>query len=91
MLSYKHKIRRYYETSAADLITDAMDYYEITQQDLANQLAVSQKNISDILNHKQYINEALALRIQQVLGISSKLLLALDSDYKLHRGMYRDA
>lgn len=90
MLHRENKIRRYHETSAADLIADVMDYYEITQQDLASRLGVSQKNISDILNRKRYINEVLALRIQKVMGISSKLLLALDSDYKLHLAMRSD-
>lgn len=58
--------------------------YMLTQKDLANRIGVSQKNISDILNRKRYLNEVLALRIEKVMGISSKLLLSLDSNYRLN-------
>ncbi|KRM49250.1 hypothetical protein FC58_GL000043 [Limosilactobacillus vaginalis DSM 5837 = ATCC 49540] len=60
-----------------------MGYYGITQSDLAKRIGVSQKNISDILNRKRYLTEILALRIEKVMGIPSKLLLSLDSNYKL--------
>lgn len=60
-----------------------MDYYDITQADLAECIGVSKKNISDILNRKRYLTEVLVIRIEKVMGISSKLLLSLDSNYKL--------
>jgi addiction module HigA family antidote len=60
-----------------------MGYYGITESDLAKRIGVSQKNISDILNWKRYLTEILALRIEKVMGIPSKLLLSLDSNYKL--------
>ncbi|WP_302118268.1 transcriptional regulator [uncultured Limosilactobacillus sp.] len=83
MLHRENRIKKYYLSSAADLIKETMDYYSITQSDLADRLGVSQKNISDILNRKCFLNEVVALRIEKVMGISSELLLALDSNYKL--------
>ena len=83
MLHRENRIKKYHLSSAADLIKETMDYYSITQSDLADRLGVSQKNISDILNRKRFLNEVVALRIEKVMGISSELLLALDSNYKL--------
>ena len=84
MLHRENKIKQYHTSSAADLLKEVMNYYDITQADLAKRMGVSQKNISDILNHKRYLTAVLAIRIEKVMGISSKLLLSLDSNYKLH-------
>lgn len=83
MLHRENQIKQYHTSSAADLLKEVMDYYDITQADLAERIGVSQKNISDILNRKRYLTEVLAIRIEKVMGISSKLLLSLDSNYKL--------
>ncbi|MEE8824554.1 hypothetical protein LASUN_22410 [Lentilactobacillus sunkii] len=85
MLHRENPIRQYHTSSAADLIKETMDVYHITQTDLAGRLGVSQKHISEILQRKRFINEVLALRIEKVMGISSQLLLNLDSSFKLRR------
>lgn len=90
MLHRENKIRKYHTSSAADLLQEVMDYYNITQQDLATRIGVTQKNISDILNRKRYLNEVLALRIEKVMGISSELLLSLDANYKLQKAKDND-
>lgn len=82
MLHRENGIRKYHTSSAADLIKEVMDHYDITQADLADRIGVTQKNVSDILNKKRYLTEILALRIEEVMGISSQLLLSLDSNYK---------
>lgn len=91
MLHRENKIRKYHTNSAADLLREVMEYYNITQQDLADRIGVSQKNISDILNRKRYLTEVLALRIEKVMGISSELLLSLDANYKLQQAKDTDA
>lgn len=83
MLHRENQIKQYHTSSATDLLKEVMDYYDITQADLAERIGVSQKNISDILNRKRYLTEVLVIRIEKVMGISSKLLLSLDSNYKL--------
>lgn len=88
MLHRENKIRQYHTSSAADLMKETMEFYQITQTDLADRLGVSQKNISDILKRKRFINEVLALRIETVMGISSQLLLNLDVNFKLHQAKH---
>lgn len=83
LLHRENQTKQYHTSSAADLLKEVMDYYDITQADLAERIGVSQKNISDILNRKRYLTEVLVIRIEKVMGISSKLLLSLDSNYKL--------
>lgn len=83
LLHRENQIKQYHTSSATDLLKEVMDYYDITQADLAERIGVSQKNISDILNRKRYLTEVLVIRIEKVMGISSKLLLSLDSNYKL--------
>jgi len=85
MLHRENKIRQYHTSSAADLIKETMEFYQITQTDLADRLGVSQKNISEILTRKRFVNEVVALRIETVMGISSSLLLDLDANFKLRR------
>lgn len=85
MLHRENKIIHYHTSSAADLLKEVMEYYDITQEDLAQRIGVSQKNISDILNRKRFLTEILALRIEKVMGISSKLLLFLDTNYKIQQ------
>lgn len=43
MLHRENRIKKYHPSSAADLIKETMDYYSITQSDLADRLGVSQK------------------------------------------------
>ncbi|WP_251545379.1 helix-turn-helix transcriptional regulator [Limosilactobacillus caecicola] len=85
MLHRENNIRTYHTSSAADLLQEVMDFYNITQQDLADRIGTTQKHISDILNRKRYLNEVLALSIEKVMGISSELLLSLDANYKLQK------
>ena len=86
MLHRENRIKQYHTSSAADLLKEVMGYYGITQSDLAKRIGVSQKNISDILNRKRYLTEILALRIEKVMGIPSKLLLSLDSKLNKEKG-----
>lgn len=84
MLHRENKIKAYHTTSAADLLKETMAYYGITQADLASRIGVSQKNVSDILNHKRYLTPTLVMRIEIVTGISGQLLLTLDDNYNLN-------
>lgn len=83
MLHKKNKIKVFYPSSAADLIQETMDYYGITQEDLANRIGVSQSYISELLNRKRYLNQDTAFKVEKVLGISSHLLLQMDANYEL--------
>lgn len=85
MLHRENEIVHYHTSSAADLLREVMEHYHVTQEDLAERIGVSQKNVSDILNRKRYLTAAVALRVEKVTGISSQLLLQLDVNYRLHQ------
>lgn len=85
MLHRENRVRGYYTSSAADLLKEVMSFYKISQGALAKKLGVSQKDISDLLNHRRYLNAPLASRLENVTGVSSQLLLALDANYQLHK------
>ena len=55
MLHKENAIREYHDSSAADLLQEIMDYYSISQDDLAKRIGTSQKNISDILHRKRFL------------------------------------
>lgn len=84
MLHRENKIKKYHTASAADLLKETMEYHHLTRTELANKLNVSQKTVDDILNRNKYLDEPLALRVEKALGISSKLLLSLDENYRSH-------
>lgn len=84
MLHHENKIQKYHVTSAADLLKETMEYHHLTQAELANKLNVSQRTVDEILNRKKYLDKPLALRVEKVLEISSKLLLSLDRNYRSH-------
>lgn len=85
MLHRENKIGDFTNSSAADLLQETLDYYHITQSDFAARIGVSQKNVSDILHRKRYLTPQLAVRVEAVTGISSRLLLSLDANYRLHQ------
>lgn len=85
MLNRKNKIQASQTTSAADLLKETMAAFNITQADLAKRLDISQKSVSQILNRKAFVNEKTALKLQEVLGISSSLLLNLDINFNLEK------
>lgn len=43
MLHRENQIKQYHTSSAADLLKEVMDYYDITQADLAERIGVSKK------------------------------------------------
>jgi antitoxin HigA-1 len=50
MLHRENSIRQYHTSSAADLIKETMDFYQITQTDLAARLGVVRKTFQIFLN-----------------------------------------
>lgn len=68
MLHRENRIKEYNSSLAADLLKEVMKFYGITQENLAHRIGVRQKNISDILNRKRYLNEILAYRIEKVMS-----------------------
>ncbi|UWP76165.1 helix-turn-helix transcriptional regulator [Lacticaseibacillus paracasei] len=70
-------------TSAADMIKEILDNFHITQVDFAERIGISQKHLSKVLNHKAFISTRVAKSIELVTGTPAKLLLRLDTNYRL--------
>ena len=81
MLNRKNKIQASHTTSAADLLKETMADFKITEDDLAKRLGINPEKVSQILNRKAFVDEKTAVKIQEVLGISSSLLLNLDINF----------
>lgn len=69
-------------TSAADAIKELMDYHHITQADFAEHIAISQKQLSFILNRRAFMSIPVARQIEAATGMSAKWLLQLDFNYQ---------
>ena len=81
MLNRNNKIQAYHTSSAADLLKETMADFKITEDDLAKRLGIIPEKVSQILNRKAFVDEKTAVKIQEVLGISSSLLLNLDINF----------
>lgn len=69
-------------TSAADALKELMDYHHVTQSELAMHIAISQKQLSFILNRRAYMSIEVARKIERATGLSAKWLLQLDLNYR---------
>lgn len=81
MLNRNNKIQAYHTSSAADLLKETMADFKITEDDLAKRLGINPEKVSQILNRKAFVDEKTAVKLQEVLGISSSLLLNLDINF----------
>ena len=70
------------ETSAADALQELMGYHQITQADFAEHIAISQKQLSFILNRRAFMSIPVARQIEEATGLSAKWLLQLDFNYQ---------
>lgn len=70
-------------TSAADLLTETLQFYHIRHIDFAKRIGVSTKHLSNICHRKAFMSTAVALRIEQVTGLPANMLLQLDINYQL--------
>lgn len=91
MLHRENQIKAPSTTSAADLLRETMEYYEITLVDFAKQIGISPKELSELFNHRRYMSSTIALRIEKVTGISSKLLLNIDKDFNLSKNCDKES
>ena len=87
MLDRNNKVSFVATTSTADTLVEFLEVHKISQKDFGERIGVSQEYISDLLSRKKFLSADLALRVQEVTGIPSDLLLELDMRYKLAQGM----
>lgn len=69
-------------SSAADVLKKVMKQHHITQNEFAKHAAISQKQLSFILNHRAFMSVQVARQIEQATGLDARWLLHLDLDYR---------
>lgn len=72
-------------TSAADTLKESWITTKLPRQTLLPNIAISQKQLSFILNRRAFMSVDVARRIEQATGMSAKWLLQLDLNYRLAR------
>lgn len=70
-------------TSAADALQELMTAHQVTQMEFASHIAISQKQLSFILNRRAYMSIPVAKKIERATGLSAQWLLQLDLNYQL--------
>lgn len=66
---------------AVGMIEDALEYFQISQKEMADRLGISSAFISSILRGRKKVSNELALRLEVAFNLPSDLLVELQSDY----------
>jgi len=66
-----------------ELLKDEIEYRHLSQKAVAKQMGVPYTAFNEILNCKRPITTDFALMIEAALGVSSGLLLSLQTDYNV--------
>jgi len=82
MISPQSEWQPQWSVSPGDILAEELETRGINQSELARRMGRPQKTINEIVNAKSAITPDTALQLEFVLGISAKLWLALESDYR---------
>ena len=66
-----------------ELLKDEVEYRNIPQKKLAEQMGVSYKVLNDILNCRRPISTQTALLIEAALDIPAHILIGMQTDYNM--------
>ena len=77
-----------YQTTArpihpGELLKEEIEYRGIRQAQLAKQMGVSATLLNDILNERRALTPTTALLFEAALGVSSDLLMGMQTDYAM--------
>lgn len=70
---------------AAGLVADALEHEAIMPAQAAREMGIPRSRLSDIFAGRKGVSADTALRVERYLGISSMLLMRLQSDFDLSR------
>lgn len=71
-------------THLGEILKEEIEFRNLSQQKLAEQMGVSHSVLNEILNSKCPIDKKFALLIEAVLGIEASLLTNLQNRYDLN-------
>jgi len=66
-----------------ELLKEEIEYRGIRQAQLAKQMGVSATLLNDILNERRALTPTTALLFEAALGVSSDLLMGMQTDYAM--------
>jgi addiction module HigA family antidote len=66
-----------------ELLKDELEYRHLSQRSVAKQLGLSYTAFNEILNGKRPVTTDFAMIMEAALGVSSGLLLRMQTDYNL--------
>jgi addiction module HigA family antidote len=66
-----------------EYLEEVLESRNIKKKEIAERLAVTDKTISLLINGKAYIDPELAIKLENVLGISANIWNGMSSDYRL--------
>lgn len=81
------KIPKLKTNPAAGLIADALGHAGVSQAQAARDMDIPRSRLTDVFAGRKGISADTALRVERYLGISSVLLMRLQSDFDLSRAV----
>ena len=66
-----------------ELIKEELDYRNVRQNKLAEQMGISYKVLNDILNCRRPLTTSTAMLFEAALGVNARLLMRMQLDYNM--------
>ena len=66
-----------------ELIKEELDYRNVRQNKLAEQMGISYKVLNDILNCRRPLTTSTAMLFEAALGVNTRLLMRMQLDYNM--------
>ena len=70
-----------------ELIKEELDYRNVRQNKLAEQMGISYKVLNDILNCRRPLTTSTAMLFEAALGVNTRLLMRMQLDYNTQTTM----
>ena len=71
----------------SELIKEELEYRNVRQNKLAEQMGISYKVLNDILNGRRPLTTSTAMLCEAALGINARLLMRMQLDYNMQTTM----
>ncbi len=73
----------FYPVHPGELLKDELNYRHLSQKSVAEQLGLPYTAFNEVLNGKRPVTTDFAMIMEAALGVSSALLLRMQTDYNL--------
>lgn len=73
-----------YSTHPGEYLEEVLESRNLKKKEIAERLAITDKTMSQIISGKSYIDAELAVKLENVLGISAGIWNGMNSEYRLY-------